>query len=144
MSNIVPFPRKGRATFSYLEGCSDGSFALFTNECGHPEEVIGPFRTEAEVREWVVNAARPYRGEIVIDWETFPCAPDPRNGKVYATEINEIKYVDGVERKTCGGFAVMHMAQDGETAAIFRGYETLEEAKAGAARIAQKRNAVLS
>jgi hypothetical protein len=141
MSNVIPFPRKGRATFSYLDAGRDGSFALFTDELGRPQEAIGPFGTEAEVREWVVRSARPYRGEIVIDWASFPCAPDPRNGEVYATEI---KYVDGVGTETYGGFVVVHMADDGHAAEIFRGYATLEEAQAAAERIARERHAVLS
>jgi hypothetical protein len=60
---------------------------------------------------------------------------------VYATEI---KYVDGVETETLGGFVVVHMADDGDTAEIFRGYSTLEEAQADAERIARERHAVLS
>ena len=141
MSNVVPVPRRGRGTFSYLDGGRDGSFALFTDEHGCPQEAIGPFRTEAEVREWVIKAAGPYRYHVVIDWDSFPYAPDPRNGEVYATEI---KYVDGVETETLGGFVVVHMADDGDTAEIFRGYSTLEEAQADAERIARERHAVLS
>ena len=144
MSNVVPVPRRGRGTFSYLDGGRDGSFALFTNERGRPQEAIGPFGTEAEVREWVIKAAEPYRGQIVIAWDSFPYAPDPRNGEVYATKIDEIKYVDGVETETFGGFVVVHMADDGHAAEIFRGYATLEEAQADAERIARERHAVLS
>jgi hypothetical protein len=69
---------------------------------------------------------------------------DPRNGEVYATEGYETKCVDGVETKTFAGFIVVHMADDGDSAAIFRGYQTLADAQAAARRIALELNAELA
>jgi len=67
--------------------------------------------------------------------------PDPRNGFVYACESYETRYDNGVKAETFAGFIVVHMADDGDSAAIFRGYETLTDAQAAAERIARELNA---
>ena len=116
------------------------------------DEVINRSERDGLCSKEVAEAARDKIYECIRELETlivktsnsFPYAPDPRNGEVYATKIDEIKYVDGVETETFGGFVVVHMADDGDSAAIFWGYETLEEAEADAERIARERKAVLS
>jgi hypothetical protein len=138
-------PRRCRLTFEYLDGYRNGLWVLYDEQDGrHPSGAVGPFDTAVEAREWAIKAAGTSCGQIVIDWDRFPYAPDPKNGEVYAIEIDEIKFVDGVETKTFGGFVVLHMADDRDSAAILRGYETLEEAQADAKRIARKHSAVLS
>jgi hypothetical protein len=51
--------------------------------------------------------------------------------------------LDGVESETFAGFIAVHMADDGDSAAIFRGYETLAEAERDALRVARELNAEL-
>ena len=70
--------------------------------------------------------------------------PDPRNGWVYASESYETAYVDDIETETFAGFIVVHMADGGDSAAIFRGYRTLADAQTAAKLIAYKQNAVLT
>jgi len=84
------------------------------------------------------------RGGLKVIPFRRPYAPDPRNGEVYATEMYEIKYVDGVETETFAGFDVVHMAYNGDSPGMCGTYETLEEAQAAAVRIARERNAMLS
>jgi hypothetical protein len=73
-----------------------------------------------------------------------PYRPDSRNGEVYATSSYLTQYIDGVEIETPDGFIVVHMSRSGDSAAIFRGYESIEEAEAAASRIARERKAVLA
>ena len=72
-----------------------------------------------------------------------PLEPNPRNGFVYASESYETRYDNNIETETVAGFIVVHMADDGDSAAIFRGYETLAEAQKDALRIARELNAEL-
>ena len=62
---------------------------------------------------------------------------------VYATPFFEWDYVDGVEIETHAGFGVVHMSRSGDSAGIYQGFDTLEEAELAARRIARERNAVL-
>jgi hypothetical protein len=73
-----------------------------------------------------------------------PYRPDPRNGEVYATSSFLTQYIDGLEIETPDGFIVVHMSRSGDSAAIFRGCESMEEAEAAVERIARERNAVLA
>jgi hypothetical protein len=73
-----------------------------------------------------------------------PLEPNPRNGFVYASESYETRYDNHIETETFAGFIVVHMADDGDSAAIYRGYETIGEAEAAARSIARERNAVLA
>jgi hypothetical protein len=73
-----------------------------------------------------------------------PRKPDPRNGFVYATESYETRYDDDIETETFAGFIVVHMADDGDSAVLYRGYATIEEAEAAARRIAREPNVALS
>lgn len=70
-----------------------------------------------------------------------PIKPDPRNGFVYASESYETRYDNDIETEPFAGFIVVHMADDGDSAAIYRGYRTLADAQAAAKRIAHERNA---
>ena len=72
-----------------------------------------------------------------------PIKPDSRNGCVYASESYETRYDNDIETETFAGFIVVHMADDGDSAAIFRGYETLAEAQRDALCIARELNAEL-
>ncbi len=69
--------------------------------------------------------------------------PDTCNGWVYASGSYETRYDGDVETETFAGFIVVHMDDDGDSAAIYRGYETLAEAQKDAFRIARERNAKL-
>ena len=138
MSNVVPFPGRGRAAFSYLDGCRDGSFVLFTDEYGRPWETIGPFGTAVEARKWAIKAAGPYCGQIVIDWDSFPYEPDPKNGEVFITEWGECRPHAPTE------FAVVYRARSIDSADVRRGFATLKAARASALRLAREHNAVLT
>lgn len=70
-----------------------------------------------------------------------PLETRPRHGFVYACESYETLYDNNVETETFAGFIVVHMADDGDSAAIFRGYRTLAIAQAAAKRIARELNA---
>jgi hypothetical protein len=137
MSNDIPFPRKSRETFSYLDACRDGCFVLYSY-AGIPVETIGPFGTAAESREWVIKAAGPYCGQIAIDWDSFPYEPDPKNGEVYVTTWGEC--LPNVPTE----FAVVHTSQPGDGSEVLRGFATLKAAQASALRLARERNAVLT
>ena len=69
---------------------------------------------------------------------------DARDGEVYATASFLTHYIDGAEIETPDGFVVVHMSRSGDSAAIFRGYDTIDDAEAAARYIARKRNAVLA
>jgi hypothetical protein len=137
MSNVIPFPGKSRETFSYLDACRDGCFVLYSY-AGIPVETIGPFGTAAEAREWTIKAAGPYCGQIVIDWDSFPYEPDPKNGEVFITEWGEWRPHAPTE------FAVVYLAQSVDSADVRRGFATLKAARASALRLAREHNAVLA
>lgn len=127
---------RGRAAFSYLDGCRDGSFVLFTDEYGHPcESIVG---TAVEAREWAIKAAGPYCGQIAIDWDSFPYEPDPKNGEVFVTEWGECRPHSPTE------FAVVYRTRSVDSADVRRGFATLKAARASALRLAREHNAVLT
>jgi hypothetical protein len=73
-----------------------------------------------------------------------PLEPDPRNGFFYACESYESRYDNDIETETFAGFVVVHMADDGDSAAIFRGYRTLADAQVAARRVARDRTAEMA
>jgi hypothetical protein len=90
------------------------------------------------------GARRPKQSGLGVGLEPSPTAyvPDPRNGEVYATESFERRCENGQE--IAAGFVVVHISQSGNSAGMYRGFETLAEAQAAAVRIAREHNAVLS
>lgn len=142
MSKILQlFPIKSCPTFSCVDAGGDGLFVLHTDERGHRES-FGPFPDAAGAREFADNISQ--QCDSRVDWETFPLAPDPRNGEVYATELCDCHFEGGQEIQTPAGFGVVHMSRSGGSASIIRGFANMAEAKAGALLEARKRGAVLA
>lgn len=140
MSNVVCFPPK-RPTLSCLDGGRDGLFVLYTDE--QPSGAFGPF-DEAAAREFATNISGQSGGRILIDWDSFPYRPDPKNGEVYATEWCQHHCQEESEATGPRDFAVVHMSQYGDSADVRRGFVTLETAQAEASRLARELNAVLT
>jgi hypothetical protein len=143
VNNVVSFLGGSRAVFSCLDGGQDGLFVQHTDERGH-KEAFGSFPDPSAAREFSANISKQFG--VRVDWETFPTAyaPDRRNGEVYATEWVECRYDSGQEIEAPASFVVARISHSGESAGIYRGFETLAEAEAAAVCIARERNAVLS
>ena len=137
MSDVIPFPGRRRATFSYLDGGRHGLLVLFTDEDGRPCKANGPFGTAAEARERAIKAVGQYCGQIVIDWDSFPYEPDPKNGEVCVSEMGECHPHTSTE------YVVVHIPQCGDVEVI-PGFATLRTAQVAASRRAREHNAVLA